>query len=219
MLVLLVEDEKELASLVMEYLEAQGIECDYCDNGDVAISRILEQTYDIIILDINLPGKNGFEVCDTLRAQGINTPCIMLTARHSLDDKATGFQSGADDYLVKPFAMQELVMRLQSLYTRGKKAKKLKVEDLELDVERREAIRGSRVLKLSPDEWRLLLLLVRNAPDVVTKSKIEEAIWPDGLPSSDALKMLTYRLRKQIDTSNDKTLLKTERGIGLSLGG
>ena len=130
MLVLFVEDESSLAALVMEYLAAHDVECDYFSNGLTGLDRGLEQAYDAIILDVNLPGMNGFEICKTLREKGINTPCIMLTARHSLEDKTSGFESGTDDYLVKPFAMQELLMRLKALVSRSKKGGSLSIDNL-----------------------------------------------------------------------------------------
>ncbi len=217
MLVLLVEDEHDLAELVMEYLLTCNIECDYFDNAEAAWSQLQKQSYDALILDVNLAGKSGVELCRMVRQQGLSTPCIMLTAMHTLEDKIIGFEAGADDYLVKPFAMQELVLRLQSLQTTGKKGHALNVGDLHIQVANRHAQRADRVLKLSPDEWTLLLLLARHSPNVVSKEKIEETLWPDGMPSNDALKMLTYRLRKTLDSESEQPLLHTERGVGLVL--
>ncbi len=232
MLVLLVEDEVPLAKLVCEYLEDEGIETDHAIKGQQALQLLENQTFDVIILDINLPDISGFELCTQLRKQGINTPIIMLTARHSLDDKTQGFLAGTDDYLVKPFAMQELVMRLQALQQRANRSDKITLGKLQLEVSRHKALLVDNdtqyEIVLTPDEWRLLLLLSRENK-VVSREKILQHLWPDDNGTGDGLKMLIFRLRKALQKTlqgaqlaNAKLTeniieIKTIRGVGIRL--
>jgi DNA-binding response OmpR family regulator len=223
MLVLLVEDEVPLAKLVCEYLIEEGIECDHAVKGKQGLQFIEQHSYDVLILDINLPDMSGFELCKQLRSEGINTPTIMLTARHSLEDKEQGFLAGTDDYLVKPFAMQELVMRLKALQQRGQRSDVLQLGLLKLEVSKTKASIADHEIALTPDEWRLLLLLVREK-QTVSKSKLLEHLWPDDSGSEDGLKMLVFRLRKTIaktladaQLGPDALEIKTLRGIGLRL--
>lgn len=217
MLVLVVEDDRSLAGLVIEYLTEEGIECDHACNGPQAIHLMRENSYDALVLDINLPGCSGLDVCAAIREEGCNTPCIMLTARSSLDDKLAGFDAGTDDYLIKPFAMAELVARLNALVNRHKHVRKLQIADLQIDLDTREVTRGSQPLSLSPDEWKLLCLLARKSPAVVPRQTLEDLLWPEGAPSSDAFKMAIYRLRKSLHPPGTEPLLQTLRGIGVAL--
>ncbi|WP_283787142.1 response regulator transcription factor [Bermanella sp. WJH001] len=228
MLILLVEDETELAKLVIEYLENEGITCDHSAKGSSALSLIEHNEYDVIILDVNLPDINGFEVCRRYRQQGFNTPTIMLTARSSLDDKSKGFDAGVDDYLIKPFAMAELVMRLQALNQRGKRSSIIKLGDIHLNVSDRQAYihldPQGQTLSLTPEEWRLLVLLAKRKNEVVSKLSIMNHLWPDESATDDALKMLVSRLRKAVRQGLakhklDDQLIKidTVRGVGLKL--
>ena len=217
MLVLLLEDEKTLAQLVVEYLAEENIECDHASNGQQALQLIINNEHDVIVLDINVPGINGLQVCEQVRAQGVNTPIIMLTARDALSDKLAGFKGGADDYLVKPFAMEELVARIQVLAHRRQRSSVIQVGDLEVIIDEKKVQRNGVVVHLSPDEWRLILLLARKSPSIVNKIDLEDEIWPQGVPSTDAFKMLVYRLRKNIETNEDFPLLHTIRGVGLAL--
>ncbi len=217
MLVLLLEDEKTLAQLVVEYLAEENIECNHASNGQQALQLIINNEHDVIVLDINVPGINGLQVCEQVRAQGVNTPIIMLTARDALSDKLAGFKGGADDYLVKPFAMEELVARIQVLAHRRQRSSVIQVGDLEVIIDEKKVQRNGVVVHLSPDEWRLILLLARKSPSIVNKIDLEDEIWPQGAPSTDAFKMLVYRLRKNIETNEDSPLLHTIRGVGLAL--
>jgi len=226
--VLLVEDELTLASLVCEYLENQDYmpECivvDHAMKGQQALTLIEENTYDVLVLDINLPDMSGFHVCKTLRQRGINLPTIMLTARDSLDDKAQGFSAGADDYLVKPFAMAELVMRLQALQQRGKRSNQLQQGELLLAIDDHKASIAGFELSLTADEWRLLVLLVR-ADKVLSRNVIMMQLWPDESGTDDALKMLIHRLRKTIQKTlqqgqltEDTVTIKSLRNVGVVL--
>ncbi|MCO7224259.1 response regulator transcription factor [Pleionea sp. CnH1-48] len=217
MLLLLVEDDLALAELVIEFLQEEGMECDHTVNGHHALELIQQHKYEVIILDINLPGQNGFDVCQTMRSQGIKTPCIMLTARDSVEDRVTGLGQGADDYLVKPFAMAELVARLQALVRRHDHQTQLSVADLTLFVEEHRIERGGQSVSPSPEEWKLLLHLVRQSPSVVPRSELEDLLWPEGAPSKEAFKMVVYRLRKLVDGGHQEALLHTVRGVGLVL--
>jgi DNA-binding response OmpR family regulator len=227
MFVLFVEDEVPLAKLVCEYLLDEGIETDHAVKATQALQLLEEQSFDVLILDINLPDMSGFELCQLIRQRGLNIPTIMLTARHSLEDKEQGFRAGTDDYLVKPFAMQELVMRLKALQQRGNRSDKIQLGKLTLEVSKHKALinDGSEryEIVLTPDEWRLLLLLSRENK-TVSREKIFEQLWPDDSGTDDGLKMLLFRLRKTLSHTlanaklDDKVLeIKTIRGIGLRL--
>lgn len=237
MLVLLIEDEVPLAKLVCEYLENESLEnesfknksfqTDHAATAKHAQQLIKTQTFDVIILDINLPDMSGFELCTQLRADGINTPIIMLTARHHIDDKAQGFLAGTDDYLVKPFEMQELVMRLQALRQRGKRSNVITLGKLQLEVGQHSAIIESEEVKqaisLTPDEWKLLLLLCREN-QILSRDKLFRELWPDDSGTDDGLKMLIFRLRKtikhtldELNLTDDVLSIKTVRGIGIKL--
>lgn len=215
--VLVVEDDRALAALIVEYLDEEDMVCDLACNGLQAIELIRQNSYDALVLDINLPGCNGLDVCAALRAEGCNLPCIMLTARNTLEDKLAGFDVGADDYLVKPFAMAELVARINAIVTRHKHTKPLQIGDLQIDFAKRTAARGSYSLQLSPEEWKLLCHLARKSPAVVTRIELEDVLWPEGAPSQDAYKMAIYRLRKSLHLENATPLLHTVRGVGVTL--
>ena len=224
MLVLVVEDEVPFAQLIIEYLEAEGIQCDHCVKGKQALSLVSKNEYDVVILDVNLPDINGFEVCRQYRHLGINTPTIMLTARSSIDDKSKGFGAGVDDYLVKPFVMEELIMRLNSLSQRGRRASNLICGPLVLNMTEHQASIDNNRLELSRDEWRLLQLLVSRKNEVINKPYIFQYIWPDEVASEDALKMLLFRLRKALkkgmeeaNISKGSIEIVTVRGVGLRL--
>jgi DNA-binding response OmpR family regulator len=219
MLLLLAEDDRDLAAAIMDYLDLENISCDYAPNGQIALERLLsaQQHYDVIILDINMPFINGITLCQTLRAKHIITPCLMLTARDTLNDKLLGFASGADDYLIKPFAMPELVVRLQALCRRHQATPHVQIADLVLDVVRHQAYRAGELLALSQSEWLLLLSLARASPQIVSREQLEDCLWPDGAPSKDALKMALYRLRHIIDENSHTPLVQTVRGVGVAL--
>ena len=228
MFILLVEDEIDFAKLVIEYLESEGIACDHSAKASTALTLIENNEYDVILLDVNLPDASGFEVCAQYRKQGINTPTIMLTARSSIDDKSQGFNAGVDDYLVKPFAMAELVMRLHALNQRGKRSAVINLGVLRLDVANKQSYihvaSSDQPLALTPDEWRLLLLLSKRGNEILSKAMIMNHLWPDDSASDDALKMLISRLRKAIRKGltehklDEQSLqIETIRGVGLKL--
>lgn len=218
MLILLIEDERDLAELVVEFLEGEGVECDYAADGLQGLALLQQNTYDAVILDIMLPRMNGLDLCEQMRAEGCTTPCLMLTARDSLDDRLEGFKRGTDDYLVKPFALPELKARLQAIVRRhSPQHSKLSIADLTLNLERREARRGGRVLELSPLSWNLLVALAKASPGIVSRTALEDAGWPDEAPSRDAFKVQLYRLRQQVNGEGEPPLLHTLRGAGFCL--
>lgn len=218
MLVLIVEDDQDLAELTLEYLESQSIECDIAYNGVMGLELIKSNQYDVIIMDIMMPRMDGLTLCATMRNSGIATPCLMLTAQDSLEDKIAGFKQGADDYLVKPFELEELLVRLYALSRRhSNPANRLVVADLQLDLTVRIATRAELPLSLSPIEWKLLEILMRESPKVVSRTQLENIIWNGEPPSKDALKTQIYRLRKVVDKENQQQLIHTIRGAGITL--
>ena len=219
MLVLIVEDEADLAELTIDFLETENIECDYAANGEIAVNLLQANEYDVIVLDVAMPKKDGFSVCQWLRAQDIQTPVIFLTARDSLDDKLQGFSLGADDYLTKPFDLEELAVRIKlRAATRKQAAKTFRLDNLHIDFSQQLVMRGNRKLALSATQWQLLKLLAEHSPAVVKKTHIERSIWPDQDVSNDMYKMMLSRLRNLVDaSSHENKLLHTMRGIGAAL--
>ncbi len=215
---LLVEDDLDLATAVVDYLELEDIQCDHAANGLVGLNMIINNDYQAIILDLNLPKMDGLTVCKNMREQGIDTPVLMLTARDSLDDKLVGFDSGADDYLVKPFAMEELIVRMQVLARRRSgQVKRLSLADLELDLQQKQATRAEQLLKLSPTAWKILEVLMRATPHPVSREKLMQAVWGDDQPDSNSLKVHIFNLRKQLDAGDVSPLLHTISGVGFAL--
>ncbi|MEO8365924.1 MAG: response regulator transcription factor [Pseudoxanthomonas sp.] len=217
-LVLVVEDNRNISEMIGEYLEGRGFEVDYATDGLDGYRLAVENSYDVLVLDLMLPRMDGMEVCRRLRTEARkSTPVLMLTARDTLDDKLTGLGSGADDYLTKPFAIQELEARLRALIRRERRqvgAEVLKVADMALDPVSMRATRGGAELMLSPIGLRLLTILMRESPRVVTRQEIEREIWGNGLPDSDTLRSHLYNLRKVIDKPFDKPLLHTVQSAG-----
>ncbi|GGI85614.1 response regulator transcription factor [Shewanella gelidii] len=217
---LLVEDDIDLATAIIDYLEIEDIHCDYAANGAVGLNLIQTNQYDVVVLDLNLPKMNGLEVCEKIRAQGIDMPILMLTARDTLEDKLVGFSKGADDYLIKPFAMEELIVRAQVLSRRRSgQIKQLKVADLALDIESKLATRALQQLKLSPTEVKLLECLLRHSPKIVSREKLMRSVWGDEQPDSNSLKVHMFNLRKAVDGNRDadQKLIYTITGRGFVL--
>lgn len=218
---LLVEDHRQLAQSVLEFLEQQGASVDYAGDARLARELLREHHYDLILLDIMLPGEDGYSLCNYLRKElTLTTPVIFLTARDHLDDKLEGFSRGGDDYLVKPFALPELLARVQAQVrrNRGEVAPHvLKVSDLELDPARQEVRRNGQVLKLSPTAFRILRILMRESPRVVSRDQLEQELWGDLVPDSDALRSHLYNLRKAIDKPFPVPLLETLPGVGFAV--
>ena len=217
-LVLLVEDNRSLSEMVGEYLESRGFGVDYAGDGVDGLRLASENSYDVVVLDLMLPRLDGIEVCKRMREDAKkSTPVLMLTARDTLADKVTGLDAGADDYLVKPFAIQELEARVRALIRRDRRqvsAEVLRIADLVLDTSSLRVTRAGQDLQLSPIGLRLLTILMRESPRVVTRRDIEREIWGDGLPDSDTLRSHLYNLRKAIDRPFDKQLLHTVQTAG-----
>ena len=221
MRVLVVEDNQDLAANLYDYLEAKGHTVDSAPNGLTGLHLAVVNEYDAIILDLMLPGMDGLDVCRKLREEaGKDTPVLMLTARDTLDDKLAGFDSGADDYLVKPFALREMEARLKVLTRRhlgGSSRQVLRVANLSFDPGTLRARRGDRDIELPPIPLRLLEVLLRKSPRVVWRRELEQAIWGDSPPDSDALRTHIHALRAALDRPGEKPLLHTVRGIGYQI--
>jgi len=215
---LLIEDHTDIAEMVVAYLENRGFDVDYAADGVTGLHLAVSNPYDTIILDLMLPGMDGLEVCQKLRNEARrDTPVIMLTARDTLDDKITGLDTGADDYLIKPFAIQELEARVRSLIRRhkGETAKEiLIIGDLTMDTATLRVQRAGKVLNMTPIGLKILTVLMRASPAVVSRRELERQVWGDILPDSDTLRSHLYNLRKLIDKPFDRQLLHTIQGSG-----
>jgi DNA-binding response OmpR family regulator len=218
--ILLVEDHADLAATIGDELEARGYTMDFAADGASALGLALTQQYDLILLDLMLPKLSGMEVCQRLREQRVSTPILMLTARDQLGDKLKGFETGADDYLVKPFDMEELLARIQALLRRSRgevSASEYRVADLLFDTGSLEVSRAGQRIEISPTGLRILRILMRESPNVVTRETLEKELWGDLLPDSDTLRSHVYNLRREIDRPFSTKLLHTLPGIGFKL--
>lgn len=216
--VLLVEDDLDLAETVVEFLQLDKIACDHCANGRAALDLIERNQYDVLMLDLNLPRLDGLAVCQRVRADGIDTPILMLTARDRLEDKVEGFNAGTDDYLVKPFELQELEVRLQALARRRSgQVRRLSFGELVMDLNQRKVFRKKLPLKISPTGWKLLESLLRAAPDPVSRQHLEKQVWGDELPDSNALKVHMHHLRKAVDAQSESPMIVTIPNVGFAL--
>lgn len=222
MYILLVEDERRLAQAVRRVLEEEGHTVDVAYDGEEGLAMATETDHDVIVLDIMLPVVDGIEVCRRLRRNKIDTPVLLLTALDGVDDKVRGLDSGADDYLPKPFAFQELLARLRALSRRRVQAREpmeLAVGDLKLDLRRRRAERAGRVIDLSPKEFSLLEFLMRNQGRVLTRTQILDHLWGyDYTPDSNLVDVYVAYLRRKVDKAGERPLIRTVRGVGYALG-
>jgi len=221
MRVLLVEDEIKMARAVRRGLEQEGYGVDVFGDGDEALFQATEQDYDAIVLDVMLPGRDGFELCRTLREQGRWAPVLMLTARDAVEDRIRGLDVGADDYLVKPFAFGELLARLRALIRRGPQERPtvLEVDDVTLDPAAHRVIRSEREVELSSREFALLEYLMRHPGEVVTRRRILEHVWDynyDGL--SNVVDVYVGYLRKKLERPFGRPFIRTIRGVGYAVG-
>lgn len=220
MYTLVIEDNPDLVANLYDYLEPRGFVVDAAYDAKSGLTFAKENDYDTIILDLTLPGMDGLEVCTRLRDAGCNTPILMLTARDTLKDKLDGFNSGADDYLVKPFAMRELEVRLKAIVrrTRGEQSRELiRVGDLQFNPSTLELCRNGKAISLPPIPLKILELLIRQSPRVVPRKEIERRIWGNIRPDSDALRTHISVLRTAIDKPFNQHLLRTVHGIGYQL--
>jgi DNA-binding response OmpR family regulator len=218
--ILVIEDNRDLAANIGEYLEARDHVVDYATDGLTGLHLVSTNTYDAIVLDLGLPGLDGLTLCKRLRQDARRTlPVLMLTARDTLRDKLAGFEAGADDYLLKPFALAELYVRLQALVRRAAGGHELlQVADLSLDPRTLIVRRGDQRLALSPSELRLLERLMRASPAVVSRRDVERTLWGDDPPDSEAaLRGHIHALRQAVDKDFTTKLLHTIHGVGYRL--
>jgi len=218
--ILVVEDNVDIAENIGDYLEAQGHIMDFAMDGIGGLHLAITQEYDVLILDIMLPGMDGITLCNKLReAGGKQTPVLMLTARDTLSDKLEGFKAGADDYLIKPFALQELEARIKALTKRAEIVEKpvLHVADLELDTGSMKVSRSGKPIDLNRACLKILQMLMQAYPNVVHRNEIEDTLWGDMPPGSDSLRSHIYILRRAIDKPFEQALLETVHGVGYRL--
>lgn len=215
--VLIVEDNRDICANIAAYLDKHNYILDFAYDGVSAMNLALTNPFDVIVLDLMLPRMDGLSFCKKLRADAnIDKPVLMLTARDTLEDKLKGFEAGADDYLVKPFALQELHARLQALYKRshGKTDNLLTVGELTLNKSTLQVHRAGRRVDLHPAGMKLLQRLMEEAPAVVERDALETLLWADEVPDGDALRSHMYKLRQAIDRSFDRPLIHTVHRIG-----
>ena len=221
MKVLVVEDNRDIAANIADYLEPKGDVLDLASNGDHGLQLATTEFYDVIVLDIMLPGLDGMTLCRRLREESrVTTPVLMLTARDQLADKLEGFQAGADDYLVKPFSVKELKGRLEAIVKRSQHqgaSHLLQFADLQYDSDTMLATRGGLNLELNPIQRKVLQTLLLNSPRVVSRGELEALIWGDELPDSDVLRTHIYHLRNVVDKPFAEKLIHTVHGIGYRL--
>lgn len=215
--VLFVEDETKIANFVRAGLKEQGFVVDYCDNGSEGYLRALHNEYDAIVLDIMVPGKDGLSILKQLRNEGRNAPVILLTARNELDDRLQGLNLGADDYIAKPFFVEELAARIHAVVRRsvGERQNILVVGALKLDRITREVTCNRQAVELTSREFNLLEYLMRSPGRVFTRTQILEHVWGyDFNPTTNVVDVCIQRIRKKIDSSDEASLIESIRGVG-----
>lgn len=221
--VLLVEDDKAVAGFILKELERAGVGCIHCADGDEAFATARDQAFDVWIVDRMLPSRDGLSLIQDLRSTGNTTPALVLSALGEVDDRVQGLRSGADDYLVKPFAMDELLARLQVLSRRAANTSdgntRLQVAELTMDLLRQEVSRAGQTIPLQPREYKLLEYLMRHAGQVVTRAMLLEHVWGYNFdPQTNVIDVHVSRLRQKIDKDFEQPLLLTVRGAGYRLG-
>jgi DNA-binding response OmpR family regulator len=220
MRVLIIEDNPDIAANLGDYLEDHGHTVDFAGDGITGLHLAIVNDFDAIVLDLALPGMDGLEVCRKLRHEaGKDTPVLMLTARDRLEDKLAGFDTGADDYLVKPFELQEVEARLNVLASRGRRrsSRELKVGDLVYNVDTLNVTRAGTEIYLNPIGLKLLHCLMESSPNVVSRSELEMKVWGEEMPDSDSLRVHIHSLRSAIDKPFGSNMIQTRHGIGYRL--
>jgi two-component system, OmpR family, copper resistance phosphate regulon response regulator CusR len=220
MKILVIEDEPKTASYLRNGLVENGFVADVSPRGDDGLHAALTNDYDLIILDVMLPERDGWSVLSNLRGAGRVTPVLFLTARDAIHDRVKGLELGADDYLVKPFAFSELVARIRSVLRRGptRQTDVLRIADLEIDIPRHHASRDGRRLDLTPKEFLLLSLLARRTGEVLSRTFIAEQVWDMNFdPGTNVVDVHVRRLRSKVDDPFDRKLIRTVRGLGYVL--
>ena len=218
---LLVEDDATIADFVVRGLREAGFAVDHVPDGDAGLTTATQQAYDVAIVDLMLPKRDGLSLIETLRTRGVTTPVLILSARRSVDDRVRGLQAGGDDYLTKPFAFAELLARVQALVrraTRSPEPTTLTVAEVVMDLLSRRVTRGGKTLDLRPREFTLLEFLMRHAGHVVSKTMILSHVWEYNFdPQTNVVDVLVSRLREKIDRPFEAKLLHTVRGVGYVL--
>lgn len=217
MRILVVEDDRKTSGFVRGALKAEGFAVDVLDNGDDALAAINASPFDAVVLDVMVPGRDGLSVVRQLRNRNNHTPVLLLSARGQVNERVEGLNAGADDYLAKPFALDELIARVRALTRRGGEAKSLvlRVDGLTLDTTTRVAVRGQRTFELTSREYRLLEYLMRSAGRICTRMMIFEKVWDyDFDPGSNIIDVYVSRLRQKIDAGFDTKLVHCVRGVG-----
>jgi DNA-binding response OmpR family regulator len=222
MRILVVEDERKLAQALAKGLEAEHYDVVVAATGEDGFFHANAEVFDLVILDLMLPGRSGLEILRVLRRRGLQTPVLILTARDGVDDRVLGLDAGADDYLVKPFAFPELLARLRALLRRGRPADvlRLKAADLELDTITRKVTRGRRALDLTARELDLLEYLLRHQGHLVSREMLAHEVWKEprrATPLDNVIDVQMARLRKKVDAGADQRLIHTVRGVGFIL--
>ena len=222
MRVLVVEDERKLAQVLVSALEAEHYDVVAAPTGDDGFFRASAEAFDLVILDLMLPGRNGLEILQTLRQRRLQTPVLILTARDGVEDRVLGLDLGADDYLVKPFALPELLARIRALLRRGRPSEvlRLKAADLEVDLVTRRAVRGERLLDLTVREFELLEYLLRHQGHLVSREMLAREVWKEprrATPLDNVIDVQIARLRKKVDADTGQRLIHTVRGVGFVL--
>jgi DNA-binding response OmpR family regulator len=220
--VLLVEDERKLAHVVGSALEAEHYDVVVAATGEDGFYRASAELFDLVVLDLMLPGRSGLEILQTLRQRHIETPVLILTARDGVDDRVLGLDLGADDYLVKPFALPELMARIRALLRRGRPTDvlRLKAADLELDLVARQVLRGDRSIELTGREFELLEYLMRHQGHLVSREMLARDVWKEprrATPLDNVIDVQMARLRRKVDVDGAARLIHTVRGVGFVL--
>jgi len=228
MMILLVDDEAELTAPLSHILSCEGYKVDVADNGQDGMELALNRDYDLLILDWMLPQYSGIEICQAVRSRGFTTPVLFLTAKDTIDERVIGLDAGADDYLIKPFELRELLARVRALLRRSphielniqvNQGERLKVRDLELDLENQLAYRQGRVINLSEKEIKLLAYLMNHPDRLLTKDEIYQYLWQESdRPNSNVLAALIRLLRRKIELEGEQPLIHTVYGKGYRFG-
>lgn len=218
--ILLVEDEPDVAQLLAKGLREQSYAVDVAEDGETASYQAQVNDYDLVVLDVMLPRRDGFEVCRELRAAHLSVPVLMLTARDDVQDRITGLDSGADDYLVKPFDFHELLARVRALLRRGQslQPETIEIADLNLNLRSHEVRRDGKLIQLTAKEYALLEYLARRSGTVISRSEIAEHVWDENFdPFSNLIEVYIQRVRRKIDDGQELKLIRTLRGEGYML--